>query len=71
VSLALHLLIGAKVGGIPLLVSMFDWKIHHEDTPRSWLQGIKTKRANLLLKVIEGVVMIGIIMAFILPVFNS
>jgi len=71
ISLALHLLIGAKVGGVPLLVSMFSWKIHDGDTPHFWLQGIKIKYSGLILKVIEGVVIGGIIMAFILPVFNS
>lgn len=69
-SLALHLLIGIKVGGVPLLVSMFDWKIRDEDTPRFWLQGIKIKHSSLILKVIESVAIGGIIMAFILPVFN-
>jgi hypothetical protein len=70
-SLALHLLMGAKVGGVPLLVSMFNWKIRGEDTPRSWFQGIKIKHSSLVLKVLEGIVIGGIIMAFILPVFNS
>ncbi|MBE9015901.1 cytochrome b/b6 domain-containing protein [Chroococcidiopsidales cyanobacterium LEGE 13417] len=69
-SLALHLLIGIKVGGVPLLVSMFDWKIRDEDTPRFWLQGIKIKHSSLILKVIESVAIGGIMMAFILPVFN-
>jgi Prokaryotic cytochrome b561 len=71
ISLALHLLIGAKVGGVPLLVSIFNWKMRDEDTPRSWLQGIKIKHSSLILKVIECVVIGGIIMAFILPVFNA
>jgi len=71
ISLALHVLIGAKVGGVPLLVSMFSWKIRDGDTPHFWLQGIKIKHSGLILKVIEGVVIGGIIMAFILPVFNS
>jgi Prokaryotic cytochrome b561 len=71
ISLALHLLMGAKVGGVPLLVSMFNWKIRGQDTPRSWFQGIKIKHSSLVLKVIEGIVIGGIIMAFILPVFNS
>jgi hypothetical protein len=71
ISLALHLLVGARVGGVSLLVSMFNWKMHDEDTPRSWLQGITIKHSSLVLKIIEGVVIGGIIMAFILPVFNS
>jgi hypothetical protein len=71
VSLSLHLLLGAKVGGVPLLVSMFNWKMRDEDTPRYWLRGVKVRHSSLVLKVIEGVVIGGIIMAFILPVFNS
>ncbi|OWY64977.1 hypothetical protein B7486_44385 [cyanobacterium TDX16] len=69
-SLALHLLMGIKVGGVPLLVSMFDGKIRDEDTPRFWLQGIKINHSSLILKVIESVAIGGIMMAFILPVFN-
>ena len=71
ISLALHLLMGAKVGGVPLLVSMFNWQMRDEDTPLSWLRGVKIKHSSLVLKVLEGVVIGGIIMAFLLPVFNS
>ncbi len=70
-SLTLHLLMGAKVGGFPLLVSMFNWKIRGEDTLLSWHQGVKIKHSSLALKVLEGIVIGGIIMAFLLPVFNS
>jgi Prokaryotic cytochrome b561 len=69
-SFALHLLTGAKVGGVPLLRSMFNWKMRDGDTPRLWLQGIKLKHSSLILKVIESIVIGGIIMAFMLPVFN-
>jgi len=71
ISLALHLLMGAKVGGVPLLVSMFSWKIRDEDTLLSWLRGVKIKHSSLVLKVLEAMVIGGIIMAFILPVFSS
>ena len=71
ISLAVHLLMGAKVGGVPLLVSMFNWKIRDEDMPLSWLRGVKIKHSSLVLKVLEAMVIGGIIMAFILPVFNS
>lgn len=71
IGLAFHLLTGAKVGGTPLLLSMLNWRIRGEDTPRSWLQGIQVKSSSLILNVIEGIVIGGIIMAFILPVFNS
>lgn len=71
IGLLLHLLLGAKVGGAPFLLSMFNWKTRNEDRPRSWFQGFKIGRSSLLLKVIEVVVLGGIIMAFILPIFNS
>jgi hypothetical protein len=69
-SLALHLLLGAKVGGVPLIVSMFHWGMSDADTPRLWLRKIKIRHSSLLLKFIEIVVIGGIIMAFILPAFN-
>jgi Prokaryotic cytochrome b561 len=71
ISLALHLLMGAKVGGVPLLVSMFNWKIHSDDTLFPWLLQAKINHSSLVLKVLEVVVIGGIIMAFLLPVFNS
>jgi cytochrome b subunit of formate dehydrogenase len=71
ISLALHLLMGAKVGGVPLLLSMFNRRIQGNDTLLSWLQEIKIKHSSWVLKVVECVVIGGIIMAFILPVFNA
>jgi cytochrome b subunit of formate dehydrogenase len=71
ISLLLHILMGAKVGGVPLLVSMFNWKVRGEDRPFSWPQEVKVKHDGLVLKVLEGIVIGGIIMAFLLPVFNS
>ena len=70
ISLALHLLMGVKVGGVPLLLSMFNGKIRSEDRPSSWFRGLKIKHASLVLNVLEGIVIGGIIMAFILPVFD-
>jgi Prokaryotic cytochrome b561 len=70
-SLAFHLLMGAKVGGVPLLVSMFNWKRRGEDRLLSWLQGRNMKHSSLVLKVLEGIVIVGIIVAFLLPVFNA
>jgi hypothetical protein len=71
ISLALHLLLGAKVGGVPLLVSMFNWKVRDGDTPKFWFQDLKIKHSNLILKIVEVVVIGGIITAFVLPAFNS
>ncbi|MEB3310579.1 MAG: cytochrome b/b6 domain-containing protein [Snowella sp.] len=71
ISLAIHLLLGAKVGGVPLLLSMLSWQIRQDDVPRAWLRGIQWNYANLSLKIIEIVVIGGIVLAFILPAFNS
>ena len=71
ISLAFHLLMGAKVGGIPLLISMFHWKIRSEDTLTSWHQGVTIKHSSLVLRVLESIVIGGIMMAFLLPVFNA
>jgi cytochrome b subunit of formate dehydrogenase len=70
ISVALHLLLGAKVGGVPLIVSMFNWQVRNEDTPRFWFRGISINHSSLILKLIEAVVIGGIIIAFILPAFS-
>lgn len=71
ISGALHILLGVKVGGVPLLVSMFRWAVREDDKPRTWLRGLQIKPTDALLKVLEIVVIGGILMAFILPVFNA
>lgn len=68
---AFHLLLGAKVGGVPLLLSMVNWKVYSDDRPRSWLRGLRLKSSDPILKVIEIVVISGIVLAFLLPAFNS
>lgn len=70
-AVALHLLMGVKVGGVPLIVSMFKWGIREGDQPRFWLRGFLKQQVGLLVKVIEVVVVGGIVLAFILPVFNA
>ncbi|MCW6035413.1 cytochrome b/b6 domain-containing protein [Spirulina subsalsa FACHB-351] len=70
IGLTFHLLLGAKVGGFPLLISMFNWSKREDDQPRSWLKKLNHKRSNALLTMIEIIVIGGIIAAFILPVFN-
>jgi hypothetical protein len=62
---------GAKVGGVPLLLSMFNRRIQGNDSMLSWLQEMKIKHSSLMLKVLECVVIGGIILALILPVFNA
>jgi Prokaryotic cytochrome b561 len=71
ISLMLHLLTGAKVGGAPLLASMFEWKINDGDAPLPVLGCKETKHADLILTIIEVIVVGGIVIAFIIPIFNS
>lgn len=70
VSLAIHLLLGAKVGGMPLLVSMFRWQIRDGDRPKTWLHGIQWQQTDSVLKGLEIMVVGGIVMAFIVPIFS-
>jgi hypothetical protein len=85
--LAIHLLMSTKVGGAPLLLSMFSWQVRPEDSPsnwviryRAWWSNLQTNfgesvnnwlNNNFTLRIIEAVILGGIIVAFILPVFFS
>lgn len=68
VSIAIHILMSAKVGGLPLLLSIYNWQIRPEDTPKFWLRGFKVKPSNTFLFIFEGLVIVGIAIAFLLPV---
>jgi hypothetical protein len=83
--LAVHVLISAKVGGLPLLLSMFSWKFSPTDTPKNWLMHLQEWwtnfdnfaeewkqliSSNLALRCLEGLVLLGIIVAFLLPLFS-
>ena len=46
VALGLHLLMSVKIGGIPMLVSMFDTKIRPDDSPKLWLEQVKNWLRN-------------------------
>lgn len=68
-SLALHLLLGAKVGGAPLILSMLSWKMQRTDRPKAWLQGLKIN-PSAALKVTEIIVISGIAIAFLAPLLG-
>lgn len=36
IAIALHLLMNARVGGAPLLMSMLNWRFREKDSPRLW-----------------------------------
>ncbi|AFZ21223.1 cytochrome b/b6 domain-containing protein [Allocoleopsis franciscana] len=42
VCLIMHLLLSIKVGGLPLIVSMFEFNYRPEDSPATWLQQIRS-----------------------------
>lgn len=43
VCLALHVLMSAKVGGAPLLLSISDLKVHPDDHPKRWMQQLRDR----------------------------
>ena len=67
-AVATHLLLGAKVGGIPLLLSMFQWQTQPRDTPKTWLRGIKLNPSRPLLNALEWGILGGLLLGLILPV---
>ena len=85
--LAIHVLMSAKVGGAPLLLSILSWKFRPEDSPGKWYSRLcvwlgnfshnlreeinQFMKGGLLLQIIEVIVLGGIISAFILPLFFS
>lgn len=69
-ALAFHLLLGVKVGGIPLLLSMVQWGKRDNDTPQIWLKAIKLSQSTPL-RIIEAVVFGGILLALVLPAFST
>ncbi|MFN7852403.1 MAG: cytochrome b/b6 domain-containing protein [Dolichospermum sp.] len=85
--LAIHVLMSAKVGGVPLLLSILSWKFRPEDSPANWYGSLRAwfndfsnnlreeinqfMAVGLLMKIIEVIVLAGIITAFVLPLFFS
>jgi len=82
-SFGLHLLMSARVGGWPLLVSMWRWQFRENDSPSHWLAQVQQgwqvwKSAPLrswlsmsaLLRVLEAIVLISVAAAWIIPLFK-
>ncbi|MBD2775576.1 cytochrome b/b6 domain-containing protein [Iningainema tapete] len=82
-AIALHLLMNAKVGGAPLLLSMLNWQFRDKDSPTFWFahfsnwwlsfrQGSKSNwfRSMSTLMVLELVILISLAAAWIVPLFN-
>ncbi|MFW6295762.1 MAG: cytochrome b/b6 domain-containing protein [Halothece sp.] len=82
--IALHLLMSARVGGVPLLMSMLTWRFRAKDNPILWREQIQQWYAgsnvstvlkkewlqlSFLIKVLEFFVLFSIAIAWILPLF--
>ncbi len=83
VCIALHLLMSAKVGGVPLLLSILSYQFRPQDSPALWRDNIlqwwyglrptlaeEWFKLSFPLKVLEVVVLISITAAWILPLFK-
>ncbi|GAB4140362.1 MAG: cytochrome b/b6 domain-containing protein [Cyanobacteria bacterium J069] len=83
VCLGLHLLMAAKVGGQPLLVSMLEWQFREKDHPKRWPSQIAatwnarhfdTLRGWLAwaksLRLLEAGILLAIAFAWIIPLFK-
>ena len=82
-AIALHLLMNAKVGGAPLLLSMLHWEFRDKDSPKLWSAHLsqwwsslkKGSWANWFQKprtlvVLEMAILLSIIAAWIIPLFK-
>ncbi len=82
--IALHLLMSAKVGGIPLILSMIDQRFRTQDSPALWRKHISNWRSNFdikmvkqwlsslsLLKFLEIFVLITIVLAWIISLIKE
>jgi len=82
-ALALHLLMSAKIGGSPLLLSMLEWRVRPQDDPRHWPQQIASNRSTwsweaialwfqslTAYKVTEISILLGLAIAWIVPLFK-
>lgn len=83
VSIALHLLLNAKVGGLPLLLSMWSWKFRAKDSPVLWsthisawwstlrsISEVKGQRSVSALIGLELIVLVSIAISWIVPLFK-
>jgi hypothetical protein len=53
IAIALHILMSLKVGGISLILSMFNWRYRSQDSPRLWSKHLDNWRENLRMSLIR------------------
>ncbi|MEA5598119.1 cytochrome b/b6 domain-containing protein [Rivularia sp. UHCC 0363] len=82
--IGLHLLLSIKVGGVPLILSMINWRFRSKDSPGLWRKNFDNWRDNFdvriikqwlsslsLLKIIEIFVFITIVSALIFSLIKE
>ena len=81
--IAVHTLMSARVGGVPLLRSMWLWQHRPADHPsrwskqiRHWWQGVATlqlewQRLSGSLQILEGGIFASLVAAWLVPLFKS
>jgi hypothetical protein len=70
-AIALHVLLGAKVGGMPLLASMVSVVWRAGDRPQQWLKNFQWKQHNQPLRILEIIVGLGLVFALVVPLWSS
>lgn len=82
-AIALHLLMNAKVGGSPLLLSMLTWQFREKDSPAHWLQHLSQGWAAAqqgawatwfqpmtTMMALEIAILVSMVAAWIIPLFK-
>lgn len=82
-AIALHLLMNAKVGGVPLLLSMLNWQFRDKDSPKLWSSHLSQWWTSLqkgswsawfqsprILVVLEMAILLSMVAAWIIPLFK-
>jgi hypothetical protein len=83
-AIAIHLLMNAKVGGVPLLLSMFNRRVFEKDSPALWPGHLATWWSHTrskswlywlgsasTLPCLEVLILISILAAWIIPLFKE
>ncbi|MGI0483826.1 cytochrome b/b6 domain-containing protein [Pantanalinema rosaneae CENA516] len=83
VAIALHLLINARVGGVPVLLSMLNWQFRDQDSPKLWSNHLSqwwTRfqkgswstwfQSPRILVVLEMAILLSLVAAWIIPLLT-
>ncbi len=85
-SIALHLLLNARVGGAPLLLSMLNWQFREPDSPKfwsahiangwssirsgAWATKLQSRQTRSILLLLEFGILMSLLAAWIIPLFK-